>query len=136
MASAASLQRDIAPVVPEQPVRCRPEEQPSGLTRIERLVVEIAAHDARRNIRPVAADDRSFRGRVQRLAECVRGRRDANALADARLETLRRFAQAAARGREQICDLKALRDAGFSAAQIVLTTHLSRLAYDGAPTPA
>ena len=132
MASAAYLQRYVAPAVSEQPIRQRTDEQLTDLSRIERMVVEIAAHDARRGIRPVAEDDLSLGASIRRLVLRLRGRRDANVLADARLDTLRRFAQSAARGRERLSDLRALRDAGFTPAQIVLTARLSRLAYDGA----
>jgi hypothetical protein len=100
---------------------------PSGLSRLEQAVIAVAVADVRNGRRSPRRAGGGF-DRLVRLAEALAGRRRAPALADPRLDTLRRFAHAAALGREQVGDLRALRDAGFAASQIVAAARLSRLA--------
>ncbi len=98
---------------------------PDELSMIERTVIAVGAADARRGLWVAAKPD----GRLRRLTDLLMGRRTPIALADPRLDALRRFAQTAASGRERISDIRRVRDAGFSSPQIVLAARLSRTAY-------
>lgn len=93
----------------------------NALSEIERTVVAVGAADARRGLDIIVGST----GPLRRLTDVILGRRAPVELADPRLETLRRFAQVAARGRERIDHIRDMRHAGFNSAQIVLAARLA-----------
>lgn len=95
-----------------------------SLTPLEREVVGIGRADAQD--RAIVDGKRGLVDRLRGSAAQLAGRRRTTPLADPRLEALRRFAQRAALGREEIADIGALRHAGFAVSQIVMAARLAR----------
>ena len=111
----------------------RPERTASdgSLTPLEREVIGIGRRDAHDGA--IVSGEGGLLDRLRISAAQLAGRRRTTPLADPRLEALRRFAQRAALGREEITDLGALRHAGFAVSQIVIAARLARQAdADGA----
>ncbi len=120
MSAALSLAapRPLAAPAPAPRARTAPD---GALSPLERTVIQVAAADARRG---PPLSDRALR--LRRIVDLLLGRRPVRPLADPRLEALRRFAMRAALGRDRIGDMRSLRDAGFTLAQIVVASRLSR----------
>lgn len=103
-----------------------PAPLPMGLSPLELEVVAIGRADAQNAV--LVRSGNALVERVRDIACLVTGQRRAKPLADPKLEALRRFAQRAALAREQIADIRAMRDAGYATRQIVMTTRLARAA--------
>lgn len=95
----------------------------SLLSRVEREVIALAADDAGQGIFAMAPEGWS---RLRRVLYLLLGRRSTTSFADPRLDQLYRFAHVAARGGEQLGDVRRLRDHGFGAAQVALVARISR----------
>ena len=95
-----------------------------SLTPLEREVIGIGRADAHDGA--IVSSKGRLVDRLRSSAAQMVGRRRTPPLADPRLEALRRFAQRAALGREEIADIGALRHAGFAVSQIVMATRLAR----------
>ena len=102
----------------------RPVPSDGALTPLEREVVGIGRADAQDGA--IVSGAGRLIDRLRGSAAQIAGRRRTPPLADPRLEALRRFAQRAALGHEEVADIGALRHAGFAVSQIVMAARLAR----------